>query len=288
MRPCPPAWWRHGAAWWRRAGPLLRDDAMTLFTIAYQEATDGELSLADLNQASAVSAAMGVRMVMFDPAQSPASIVAELEAIGGVDVIVNLFDGVLEVARRLAPRLRLVQGTLSGYDEYHHGGQVIMDGLRELGVSYSNNGGANAAAVAEHTVMLMLMACRDAPAYYASARAGTWRAGVPQPRKGTRELAGQTVGIVGFGNVGRLVARRLAGFRCRLLYHDVIELPIGRQGELDAEAVSLDELLREADIVSMHVPHLPSTRGMMSTPQFAAMKESAIYISTCRGPGKCS
>jgi phosphoglycerate dehydrogenase-like enzyme len=106
-----------------------------------------------------------------------------------------------------------------------------------------------------------------------------------------RELSGLTVGIVGFGNIGRLVARYLSGMRCRILYFDVKELEVGREGELGAEAVgSLAELLRRSDVVTVHVPNLPSTNGrltgrkLMGQPEFALMKPSAIYISTCRGP----
>jgi phosphoglycerate dehydrogenase-like enzyme len=258
-----------------------------VLTVAYQqEAADGELSLAELQEAAQRSEALGVRMVIFDPEQPPDAIVAQLQAEGGVDVIVNLFEHTVEVARQLVPRLKLVQGTLSGYDEYHHGGQEVMDALRRLGVDYSNNGGANAAAVAEHTVMLMLMSCKDVIPYIDSARAGQWRAGREegvQWRAG-QDLQDQTIGIVGFGNIGRLVARLLGGFGCRLLYHDIVELPIGRRGELGAEAVPLEQLLREADIVTVHVPNLPSTKKMMSADEFRLMKYDAIYVSTCRGP----
>ena len=110
-----------------------------------------------------------------------------------------------------------------------------MDGLKDLGIAFSNNGGANAEAVAEHTLMLMLMVCKvenpqqalappgafhrphrltrsprccgqDATQYWLNAKEGNWAEGIER-RSGTRELAGQTVGIIGFGNIGRLVVR---------------------------------------------------------------------------------
>ena len=104
------------------------------------------------------------------------------------------------------------------------------------------------------------------------------------------ELSKQTVGVIGFGNIGRMVCRLLAGFKCELLYYDVDELMVGRDGELDATAVSLEELLTRSDIVTAHVPNQPSTNGrisgdkLMGKAQFDLMKEDAIYISTCRGP----
>ena len=87
-----------------------------------------------------------------------------------------------------------------------------------------------------------------------------------------------------------MVCRLLAGFKCELLYYDVDELMVGRDGELDATAVSLEELLTRSDIVTAHVPNQPSTNGrisgdkLMGKAQFDLMKEDAIYISTCRGP----
>ena len=82
--------------------------------------------------------------------------------------------------------------------------------------------------------------------------AGKWRAGLSTAN--VLELSGKTVGIVGFGNVGRQLARKLMGFDVRVLYHDIAELMPGRDLELWATAVSLDDLLAGSDVVSMHVP----------------------------------
>jgi phosphoglycerate dehydrogenase-like enzyme len=120
--------------------------------------------------------------------------------------------------------------------------------------------------VAEHALMLMIMCCKDAPRYWLSAKRGRWDAGVaPRLTGGLRELGGQTVGIIGFGNIGRLVARLLAGFGCRLLCHDTIDLPVGRQGELGARAVI--RIVWGPIVTLVHVPRY-CTRAPLCTTSF--------------------
>lgn len=223
------------------------------------------------------------------------------QALSGCDAVISgrFIQGAVEVAKLCVPKLRLMNIRSAGYDEHNFGGPEVLDGLAKLGVVAANNGGANAVGVAEHTLMLMLMVCKNATEYWLATREGKWgELGNPGPNAkawsalprgfvgypSLRELSGLTVGIIGFGNIGRLVARLLSGFRCKLLYYDVEELMIGREGELDAQATTLEELLQQSDIVTVHVPNLPTTQKMMGAPQFALMKPSAIYISTCRGP----
>ncbi|GIT18478.1 MAG: hypothetical protein CM1200mP39_12840 [Dehalococcoidia bacterium] len=80
------------------------------------------------------------------------------------------------------------------------------------------------------------------------------------------------------------MSRRLSGFDCEIIYHDVVELMPGRDGELGAQAVDLDHLLSASDIVTIHVPLNSSTRGMIGAREFNLMKSTAIFINTCRGP----
>ena len=130
---------------------------------------------------------------------------------------------------------------------------------------------------------LMLSVYRRMMESWDNTRDGKWRDGVDQLPVRT-EINGKTVGIIGFGNIGRQVARRLSGFDCEILYHDAIELMPGRDQELGAQAVELDHLLRVSDIVTVHVPLNSSTRGMMGAREFGLMKKTAIFINTCRGP----
>ena len=129
----------------------------------------------------------------------------------------------------------------------------------------------------------MLSVYRRMMESWSNTKDGNWRDGVDQLPVRT-EINGKTIGIIGFGNIGRQVARRLSGFDCEVIYHDVVELMPGRDQELGAQAVELDHLLRVSDIVTVHVPLNSSTRGMMGAREFGLMKKTAIFINTCRGP----
>lgn len=98
------------------------------------------------------------------------------------------------------------------------------------------------------------------------------------------DVWGKTLGIVGFGRIGRAVARRAAGFRMRVLYSDAVRPPAGVEKELHAEHVEMDRVFAEADFVSLHVPLLPETRGLISSKRLATMKPTAYLINTSRGP----
>jgi hypothetical protein len=205
----------------------------------------------------------GIETIMVDGSASTDALVASL---AGVEVVVPLMapQGLqgnldlvpLALARRL-PSLRLVQVLSAGTNE------LDIDGLSALGVTVANNGGANAIPVAEHAIALMLSVNRRMMQQWATASRGDWIKGIDYAS--FSEIAGKTVGIVGFGNIGRQVARRLNGWGCELIYHDVLELAVGRSGELGCEAVSggLGELLDRSDIVSLHVPLTQSTRGLI-------------------------
>ena len=182
-----------------------------------------------------------------------------------------------ELARQL-PRLKLVQMTSAGFNA------LDIEALAAEGVAVANNGGANAIAVAEHTMMLLLAQQRHLLAMAESAQSGKGAAAMPSGALGgLRELAQQTVGIVGFGNIGRQVARRLGGFGCRIIYHDVVSMPPGRDGELGATKVALSELLASSDIVTVHVPLLPSTVGLIGETELRQMKTGTKLINTSRG-----
>jgi phosphoglycerate dehydrogenase-like enzyme len=215
-----------------------------------------------------------VNVIVIDPALSPGEMI---EAMKDADAAIPWLASVpLEVAENL-PKLKLVQLLTAGYDS------VDVIGLSKLGVAVANNGGSNAISVSEHAMTLMLSVYRRMMESWTSVLNGTWRIGVDQLPVRT-EINGKTIGIIGFGNIGRQVARRLSGFDCEILYHDTVELMPGRDQELGAQAVDLDHLLRVSDIVTVHVPLNSSTRGMMGSREFGLMKKTAIFINTCRGP----
>jgi phosphoglycerate dehydrogenase-like enzyme len=216
----------------------------------------------------------GVDVIAVDPTVSNGELI---EALKDADAAVPWLASVpLEVAEHL-PKLKLVQLLTAGYDS------VDVVGLGKLDISVANNGGSNAISVSEHAMTLMLSVYRRMMEAWKNTVDGEWRDGVDQlPVRS--EINGKTVGIIGFGNIGRQVARRLSGFDCEILYHDTMELMPGRDQELGAQAVELDHLLRVSDIVTVHVPLNSSTRGLMGAREFGLMKKTAIFINTCRGP----
>lgn len=173
-------------------------------------------------------------------------------------------------------RLKLVQLVSAGYD------RLDLAAFAERGIAVANNGGANAPAVAEHTLGLILMVLRRLHRLWENARSGRWREGL-QGLECT-ELAGKTVGIVGLGRIGRQVAKRLLGFDTLTLYHDIVPAPPEVERELRVRRVSLEELLERSDIVTLHVPLTPSTRRLIGERELARMKEGAVLINTGRGP----
>jgi len=177
---------------------------------------------------------------------------------------------------RAAPKLRLVQLLSAGYD------RVDMEAARKAGVPVANNGGANALAVAEHTLMLILAVQKKLVRLHNDIVAGKWRVGDSADSR-VFELAGKTLGIVGLGNIGRKVARRAAAFDMRIQYYDIARLAEDQEDALGVRFVLFAELLRTSDVVSLHVPLDETTRNMISTRELAMMKSGAILINTCRG-----
>jgi glyoxylate reductase len=98
------------------------------------------------------------------------------------------------------------------------------------------------------------------------------------------DVWGKTLGVIGFGRIGRAVARRAAGFNMRVIYTDAIRAPLEAERELRAEYVPMDRIFAESDFISLHVPLLPETRGLISTARLAQMKPTAFIINTSRGP----
>ena len=187
-----------------------------------------------------------------------------------------LYGGpISEAVLRACPKLRHLQLLSAGYE------RVNLKLTDSLGIPVSNNGGANSWAVAESTLALILALLHRLVEADGFVRAGKWRGNLQG--FDTYELAGKTVGIVGLGNIGRKVARRLHSFEANLLYADQVPDPALEQ-ELGMKRVELDQLLQESEIVTLHVPLLPSTGGLIGRRELGLMKPSALLINTCRGP----
>ncbi len=170
-------------------------------------------------------------------------------------------------------RLKLAQLMSAGYDRFN------IEGARAARLPVADNGGANAIAVAEHAIMLMLATLKRAHALDASVRRGQWRANAGR----VYELHGSTVGIVGMGRIGQEVAQRLAGWGARLVYFDPRRLSPGDEERLGARFMELDALLRAADAVTVHVPLNAATRNLIDAESLSLMKPSAVLVNTARG-----
>ena len=178
---------------------------------------------------------------------------------------------------RAAPNLKLVQLTSAGYD------QVDPEAARKAKVPVSNNGGANAIAVAEHAMMLMLAVYKRVVQFHNHIVAGNWRVGNPADVR-VHEISNATLGIVGLGNIGKKVARRAKAFDMKVQYYDIKRLTEDHEDALGVRFVLYDELLRTSDVVSLHVPLDDGTRKMIGARELALMKPESIIVNTCRGP----
>ena len=184
----------------------------------------------------------------------------------------HLDDDVL----RAAENARVVQTLAAGYDSLN------LRLMRELEVPCCNNGGANSLAVADHAVLLMLTLYKQLMAADISTREGRWS----QPISGvnTFEMADKLVGILGLGNIGRQVAKRVQGFDARVQYFDLFPQSPEHEKELNVTRVGLEELFATSDIVTCHTPLTPATRHIVNGDLTATMKPTSILINTSRGP----
>ena len=176
-----------------------------------------------------------------------------------------------------AKKMRLVQLLSAGYDK------ADVAAAKKAGIPIANNGGANAIAVAEHTLMLILATLKKLPGLHADVSAGQWRSG-PSGKARVHELRGKTVGIVGLGNIGKKVARRAAAFDVDIQYYDIARLSEDEEDALGVNFVLFTELLRTSDIVTLHVPLDETTRNLIGAAELSMMKPTAVLINTCRGP----
>jgi len=134
--------------------------------------------------------------------------------------------------------------------------------------------------VADHTLAFILATTRQVVPHTNHLRAGQW--GLVGPLAGLKALRDLTVGVVGFGRIGREVVKRLAAFKCAVRVFDPL-VPAAEIEKLGARAMSLDELLKAADILTLHCPSTPQTRKLMNRDAFAKLKPGAIFVNIGRG-----
>jgi len=214
----------------------------------------------------------GWQVTLVNPDDGDQKVAKELE---DAQYLLPLYGPISPKALEAAKQLKLIQTGGQGTD------RLPVKWALGKGVAVANAGGANAIAVAEHTVLLILACLRRFILFNQSTREGKFRPNIS--RESLNHLYGKTVGIVGFGNIGRRVAKLCYGFGANIIYFKRMFLPYALRADFKARLVSLDELLSTSDIVTLHVPALESNRGMIGWTQLSKMKASAYIINTSRG-----
>ncbi len=183
----------------------------------------------------------------------------------GVEVLVAVVARVGVEELELLPDLRLVANYGVGYDT------VDVAACHERGIAVTNTPGVLDAAVADLTLALILACRRHLVVSDRFVREQRWRRGWARPELLGRDLAGSTLGLVGLGRIGSEVARRAEAFGMHVVHHR------------RSDGLPLDELLRAADVVSLHVPLTPETRGLLSRQRLALLHDGATLVNTARG-----
>jgi D-3-phosphoglycerate dehydrogenase / 2-oxoglutarate reductase len=173
-----------------------------------------------------------------------------------------------ELVLSAAPSLRVIARRGVGYD------RVNVEAARKLGMVVTIAAGANAGSVADHALALMLGVSKRIPEMWIAMRNGEW---TPLPNS---DLYGKTVGLVGYGRIGRALAKRLRGFDAKVLVYDPL---VGSVQDETIVQVDLARLARESDFVSLHLPLSPKTHHIINETILNEMKNGSIIINTARG-----
>ena len=198
--------------------------------------------------------------------------VADKEAL-----ICLLTEKIDEQLLAAAPKLRIVANVAVGFDN------INVAACTRRKVLASNTPGVLDETTADFAWTLLLAVARRLIEGDQLTRSGAWKGWDLDQLCGT-DVWGKTLGLLGFGRIGRAVARRACGFHMRVIYNDAVRAPAEVETELNAQFVEREQVLAEADFLSLHVPLLPETRQLISTPQLAKMKRTAFLINTSRGP----
>lgn len=180
-----------------------------------------------------------------------------------------------EAMLRRAKKLRMIQKWGIGVD------RIDVDAVRKLGIPLAITAGSNAGPVAELAIALMLAVYRRIPYVDRAIRNGEWPK--TEMRETCYQITGKTVGLVGFGNIGRMLARRLKGFDAHIVYFDARRADRETELALAASYLPLQNVLAQSDIVSLHAPATAETGRMIDAKAIAAMKDGAVLINTARG-----
>lgn len=197
-----------------------------------------------------------------------------IAACAGADAVINQYAQLTPRVIRSLDKCRIISRYGIGLNT------IDVPTATELGIYIGNVPDGSLEEVSDHAIALLLSVVRGLPKFDKAIKSGKWDYTVVKPLYRVR---GRTLGLLSFGNIAQKVAMKMAGFGVRIIAHD----PYGnaaRARELGVELVDLETLCRESDYLSIHVPLVAETHHIMSTPQFALMKPTAIVVNTARGP----
>jgi D-3-phosphoglycerate dehydrogenase len=211
-----------------------------------------------------------VGQVTYNTTGQPLSSAQLQELLGEVDGFIAGLDEVDAAAIQSADRLQVIARYGVGVNN------VDLEAARRRGIVVTNTPGSNSKAVAELAIALILNLLRPVLPAVHETRQGGW------PRLKGFSLEGRCVGLVGLGSIGKEVARRLAGFDCQILAYDPVQ-DLDFADYWQIRYTSLEDLLAQADVVSLHLPVLPETVGLVDRQFIGRMKPGAWLVNTARG-----
>jgi glyoxylate reductase len=211
------------------------------------------------------------------PHQLPPSREVLLEKVRGLDGLLCLLTDKIdaEVLDAAGPQLKVVSNHAVGFDN------IVVPDATARGIPVGNTPGILTDATADFAFALLMSAARRIPEAERYLRAGKWVTWGPSILLGV-DLVGKTLGLVGFGRIGRAMAKRASGFDMRVIYFDPQASPDSDSGA--KSVASLDELLHQADFVSLHTPLTAETHHLANADFFSKMKSNAVLVNTSRGP----
>jgi len=208
--------------------------------------------------------------VIYNPTGKPLTSAEVAQLLPGIDGYIAGLDGIDANALKSADRLKVISRYGVGFDN------VDLAVAREKGIVVTNTPGANSVSVAELALGLMLALARQIPEAVEAVHQGKF------PRYSGISIEGKTIGILGLGAIGKQLARRLSGFDCKIVAYDPFaDAAFAKDNHI--ELASMDEVIGQADFVSLHLPLLPETRGIVNEAFLNKMKRGSFLINTSRG-----
>jgi len=189
----------------------------------------------------------------------------------------NIDAKFLETCAASTPRLKMVANMAVGFNN------IDVKAATRLGIAVSNTPGVLSDTTADLAFALLMVTARRIPEAERYLRAGKYKGWGPLLFCGA-EVHGSTLGLIGAGRIGKIMANRARGFDMKVIYYDVYRMPLEEETAYNITYMDMEEVLRQADFISIHTPYMPATHHLIGERELHMMKPSAILINTARGP----